>query len=90
MDNVLELARKLGQEIRNSERYLLLREAEKKVMADPTAKKIQDDLEKQLHKIRDLETQMKPVEVADGDRCSARKNGAPGEPAENNHGISEK
>jgi len=65
MDNVLELARKLGQEIRGSERYRLLREAEKGVLGNPEARKIQDDLEKQLQKIRDLELAMKPIEVAD-------------------------
>ena len=65
MDHVLELARKLGQEIRNSERYRLLREAEKGVLGDTEARQIQDDLEKQLHKIRELESAMKPVEVAD-------------------------
>ena len=65
MDNVLELARKLGQEIRTSERYRLLREAEKKALGDPEARKIQDDLEEQLQKIRNLESAMKPIEVAD-------------------------
>ena len=65
MDNVLELAARLGQEIRGHERYLQLREAEKKVMADPQATKIQEDLERQLHRIQDLEAEMKPIEVAD-------------------------
>ncbi len=65
MNDVLELARRLGQEIRQHERYRLLRVAEEKVMADPEATKIQDDLERQIHKMRDLEAQMKPIEVAD-------------------------
>jgi cell fate (sporulation/competence/biofilm development) regulator YlbF (YheA/YmcA/DUF963 family) len=65
MEKVLELAQRLGQEIRNHERYRLLREVEKKALADPEAGKIQDALEKQLLKMRDLERQMKPVEVAD-------------------------
>ena len=65
MEQVLELARKLGQEIRNSQRYRRLREAESKVLGDPEARKIQDDLEKQLQKIRQLELETKPIEVAD-------------------------
>ena len=65
MEKILELAEKLGQEIRGHERYRLLREAENKVLADPEAKQIQDDLEKQLQKIRKLEDEMKPIEVAD-------------------------
>ena len=65
MEKVLELARRLGQEIRAHERHRLLREAEKKVMADKDAGKIQDNLETHLLKMRDLERQMKPIEVAD-------------------------
>jgi cell fate (sporulation/competence/biofilm development) regulator YlbF (YheA/YmcA/DUF963 family) len=65
MEDVLELARRLGQEIRRSERYRLLRQAEEKVLTDLQARDIQDSLEKQLRKIRDCEAQMKPVEVAD-------------------------
>jgi len=65
MEKIVKLAEKLGQEIRNHERYRQLREAENKVLADPEAKKIQDDLEKQLQRIHDLESQMKPIEVED-------------------------
>ena len=65
MEKVLELAEKLGREIRRHERYRLLREAENKVLANPEAKQIQDDLEKQLQKIRGLEQEMKPIEVLD-------------------------
>jgi cell fate (sporulation/competence/biofilm development) regulator YlbF (YheA/YmcA/DUF963 family) len=65
MEKVIELAQRLGQEIHHHKRYRQLREAEKRALADPEAGKIQDDLEKQLLKMRDLERQMKPVEVAD-------------------------
>jgi len=65
MEKVLELAKRLGQEIRAHERHRLLRETEKKVLTDAEAGRIQDDLEKQLLKIRDLERQRKPIEVAD-------------------------
>ena len=65
MDEVLELARRLGQAIRQHPRYALLREAEKKVLADAAAVKIQEDLEKQLHRMHDLEASNQPVEVAD-------------------------
>ena len=65
MDDVLDLARRLGQEIRRHERYRLLRDAEQKVMSNPEAVKVQEDLEGQLHKMQDLESQGKPIEVAD-------------------------
>ena len=78
---VLELAEKLGQEIRNHERYRQLREAENKVLADPAAKKIQDDLEKQLHRIRDLESQMKPIEVEDKHELSRLQQAAAANPS---------
>ena len=65
MDKVLDLARQLGQEICRHERYRLLRDAEKKVMADPEAVKIQEDLEQQLHRMHDLEAENKPIEVSD-------------------------
>ncbi len=65
MDSVLDLARRLGQEIRSHERYRLLRDAELKVMADPQAAKIQEDLGRQLEKMHDLESEMKPIEVED-------------------------
>ncbi len=65
MDKVLDLARQLGQEIRQHERYRQLREAEKRVMADPVAVKIQEDLERHLQHMHELEVQNKPIEVAD-------------------------
>ena len=65
MDKVLDLASKLGKEIRQHERYRLLRAAEEKVMADPMATKIQEDIERHLHKMRQLEAEMKPIEVED-------------------------
>jgi len=65
MDKVMEIAKALGEELRRHERYELLREAEKKAMADPDATKIQNDLEKQLEKIHALEQEMKPIEVED-------------------------
>lgn len=70
MEKVLSLAAKLGQEIRMSGRYQKLREAESKVLSDPEARRIQDVLEKQLQKIRSLEEQMKPIEVADKQELS--------------------
>jgi cell fate (sporulation/competence/biofilm development) regulator YlbF (YheA/YmcA/DUF963 family) len=65
MDEIMDLARRLGQSLRAHERYTLLRDAEKKVMADPEAMKIQEDLERHLHKLHDLEADMKPIEVDD-------------------------
>ena len=81
MDKVLQLARTLGEEIRRNERYLLLRESEKKVMADPAAKDIQDDLEKQLRRIRTLEEEMKPIEVEDKHALARLQEQARGNPA---------
>ncbi len=65
MEKILDLARQLGQEIRGHERYRLLREAEKRVMADAGALKIQEDLEKHLQHMHELEMENRPIEVAD-------------------------
>ena len=65
MEQLLKLASNLGQQIRAHERYRALRDCEKQTMADPEAREIQDALEKQLVKIRQLEQSQQPIEVED-------------------------
>ena len=65
MEKLLELASTLGREIRSHERYARLREAEMKVLADPKAKEVQNQLSQQTRKVVELERSMRPVEVAD-------------------------
>jgi len=65
MEKIIEMAKKLGEKVREHERYLALRRAEKKVMGDEAAKKVQDDLERQLTKVYKLEKEQKPIEVED-------------------------
>jgi cell fate (sporulation/competence/biofilm development) regulator YlbF (YheA/YmcA/DUF963 family) len=65
MEKLLELAATLGTEIRNHERYARLREAEQKVLDDPQAKEIQNQLSGQTRKVVELERSMRPIEVSD-------------------------
>ena len=79
MENVVEMASKLGKLIRENERYRILRQTEEKVLSDSGARQIQDALEKHLQRIHTLESEMKPIEVADKRELSrlqeeARKN----------------
>lgn len=65
MEEILELARKLGTALANDNRFRGLREAEKKVAADAEANKLLEDFQAQSQKIRELERRMQPVEVED-------------------------
>jgi len=65
MEKVLNLAEKLGEAIAMSDRFKALRTTEENVAKDEAATKAQEDLEKQLTKIGELEGSGKPVEVAD-------------------------
>ena len=65
MEEILELAEKLGGLIRNDTRFRALMEAEKKVLADAEAKKLLEDFQAQSQKIMELERRMQPVEVED-------------------------
>lgn len=65
MEELLELAEKLGFAIAAHERFQALRDAEKKVRENETALRAQTALEKQMNHISELERSGKPVEVAD-------------------------
>lgn len=65
MEEILELAQKLGATLKNDSRFQALREAENKIEGDADARKLLDDFEAQTQKIMELERAMKPVEVGD-------------------------
>ncbi len=65
MEEILELASKLGAAIANHNRYKSFREAEEQLKKDSVAKEVSEELEKQSKKIYELEKNLKPVEVED-------------------------
>ncbi len=65
MEEILELASKLGTAIANNNRYKAFKEAEEELKKDNVAKEISEELEKQSQKIHELEKNLKPVEVED-------------------------
>ena len=65
MEEILELAQKLGNLLKNDSRFRALMEAEKKLAADAEAKKLLYDFQAQSQKIMDLERRTQPVEVED-------------------------
>ena len=65
MEEILELASKLGAAIANHNRYKSFKEAEEQLTKDSVAKEISEELEKQSKKINELEKNLKPVEVED-------------------------
>ena len=65
MEEILEIASKLGAAISNHNRYKMFKEAEKQLKKDDEAKEISEELEKQSRKIYELEKDLKPVEVED-------------------------
>ena len=68
MEEILDLAEKLGNLLRNDNRFRALMEAEKKVMADAEAKKLLEDFQTQSEKIMERERRREPVEVEDKHR----------------------
>ena len=68
MEEILDLAEKLGNLLRNDNRFRALMEAEKKVMADAEAKKLLEDFQTQSQKIMERERRREPVEVEDKHR----------------------
>lgn len=65
MEEILELASKLGAAIANHKRYKSFKEAEEQLNKDSEAKEISEELEKQSKKIHELEKNLNPVEVED-------------------------
>ena len=65
MQEIIELAEKLGKAIAAGPRHAAMAEARKKLRADPLATQLLKDFQEQAHKIARLEAETKPVEVAD-------------------------
>ena len=65
MQQLIELARRLGKQIALHERTELLKKAQLAVSQDDQAKDLIETFRKQAEKIALLEQQQKPVEVAD-------------------------
>jgi len=65
MEEILEIASKLGAAIANHNRYKMFKGAEEQLKKDDEAKEISAELEKQSRKILELEKNLKPVEVED-------------------------
>jgi cell fate (sporulation/competence/biofilm development) regulator YlbF (YheA/YmcA/DUF963 family) len=65
MEEILELASKLGAAIANNNRYKMFKETEEQLKKDNVAKEISEKLEKQSKKIYELEKNLKPIEVED-------------------------
>ena len=73
MEEILEIASKLGAAIANHNRYKMFKEAEGQLKEDDEARGISEELEKQSRKIHELEKDLKPVEVEDKNRLQQLK-----------------
>jgi len=65
MEEVIDLAQKLGAAISRHKRYCDWQDIQQKVSADAEAVKLLEDLAAQARKIQELESETKPVEVSD-------------------------
>ena len=65
MDQLVELAKRLGRQMAAHERTILLKEAQKKVDDDAEAEKLIKAYQAQAEYITGLEKANKPIEVAD-------------------------
>jgi len=65
MEHLLEMAKKLGQQIAAHERTRLLKQAHESVNEDTQAKDLLEQYQAQAEKMHQLEQQQKPVEVED-------------------------
>jgi len=65
MEEILEIASKLGTAIASHNRYKMFKEAEEQLKKDDEAREISEELEKQSRKIHGLEKDSKSVEVED-------------------------
>ena len=73
MEEILEIASKLGAAIANHNRYKIFKEAEEQLKKDDEARGISEELEKQSRKVHELEKDLKPVEVEDKNRLQQLK-----------------
>jgi len=65
MEELIEMARKLGKKVAAHERTVLLKKAQEKVDADAGAAKLVEEFQQQAQKIQALEQEQKPIEVED-------------------------
>jgi len=65
MEQLIELARRLGKQVALNERVVLLKKAQQIVNDDDYARELILEFQKQVEKIRQLEQEQKPVEVDD-------------------------
>ena len=65
MEQLIELARRLGRQIAAHQRTELLKKAQKAVSEDSEAKELMSQYQEQAEKIQQLQGQNKPVEVED-------------------------
>jgi len=65
MDDAIGLASSLGKAIAANPLFGKLRDVEKQVSEDPKAQELVKSYGEQMEKIRRLESELKPVEVAD-------------------------
>jgi cell fate (sporulation/competence/biofilm development) regulator YlbF (YheA/YmcA/DUF963 family) len=65
MEQLVELARRLGRQMAGHERTTKMKEAQKAVNEDEEAKKLIEEYQKQALKIEELEEANKPIEVED-------------------------
>lgn len=65
MEQLLELARRLGRQVAQHERTTLLKQAQKAVDEDAEAGKLVKEYHEQAQKVMQLEKDQKPVEVGD-------------------------
>ena len=65
MERILELARRLGEQMAGHERTTLMKQAQEAVNGDAEAKELIEEYQKQADKIHRLEREGKPIEVAD-------------------------
>ena len=65
MEHLIEMAKKLGEQIAAHERTALLQKAQQEINEDPEAIKLIEEYQQQAIKIQELEKQQKPIEVED-------------------------
>ena len=65
MEQLIEMAKRLGRQIADHERTVLLKKAQKEVDQDPQAEKLVMEYQKQAEKIQQLEREQRPIEVED-------------------------
>ena len=65
MEQLIALAERLGRQIAAHERTIRLKEAQKTASVDTEAHALIEEYQQQGEKIRQLEAQQKPIEVAD-------------------------